>query len=311
VSEQPSLAVILTAQTMAVDQMTCEVVTAFRAAAIPVVLLKGPSIAQWLYPSGGRVYGDSDLLVSPQDFSRATRVLGELGFGEPMRGRAAHAHTYRRRDSSVGHELCVDLHRSLPFVTVAPEDVWRILSAGAGSITIGGTRITVMDTPQRALHIAIHAAQHLFDSTKPLEDLQRAIEVVEYSDWEAAATLSKSLGAEDALAAGLGLVPEGRDLAERLALTQRRRGMLRIASSPRSEGAAYEVQRVLDAPSFRERVKLISDGVLISPAAMRHASPIARRGRGGLVLAYVLRPFQLAKRLVPALVTRKRILKSP
>jgi hypothetical protein len=310
-SERPRSAVVLAAQSMAVDQMTCEVVAALRTESIRVILLKGPAVAQWLYPSGGRVYGDSDLLVSPHDFVRASQVLGTLGFGEPMRGRVAHAHTYRRRDAATGIELCVDLHRSLPFFTAPLDEVWRILSDHTDEIRIGEVDIPVLGVPQRALHVAIHATQHLFESTKPLEDLLRAIEVVNFSQWQSAAAQSRALGAEDALAAGLCLVPEGRELSERLNLTRRRRGILRIASSPRSEGAAYEVQRVLDASSFLERIKLISDGVLVTPAALRWASPIARRGRAGLVLAYIIRPFQLAKRLGPALVARKRILKSP
>lgn len=300
-----------TARNMAIDRVTCEVVTAFRREDIATILLKGPAIAQWLYASGGRSYGDSDLLVSPADFSRSAGVLRKLGFGEPMRGRAAHAHTYRRRDPNADCEFCVDLHRSLPSVTAPARDVWRVLSSGTEQIRIGGIDIPVLGLPQRSLHVAIHAVQHAFESAKPLEDLRRAIAVVDSEIWSEAATQSRALGAEDALAAGLCLLPEGQVIADRLCLTRRRRGILRIASSSAAEGSAFEVQRVLDASSFGERIKLISDGVLLSPASLRLKSPMARRGRTGLVLAYICRPFHLVKRLGPALATRTRILKSP
>jgi hypothetical protein len=295
---------ISTAQTMAVDRMTCEVVTAFRQQDIPSVLLKGPSIAQWLYPLGGRSYGDSDLLVSQR-----AKALEGLGFGQPIRGRAAHAHTYRRADPRAGLVLCVDLHRSLPYVTVPPSEAWRVLSSQTEEIRLGDVDIAVLGIPQRILHIAMHAAQHAFESTKPLEDLRRAIEAVDLDGWREAAIYSRALGVEDALAAGLGLIPEGRDVAEHLGLTDRRRGILLIAASPESEGSAYEVQRLLDATSLGERLTLLYDGVVISPALMRSKSPLARRGRGGLLLAYLFRPFQLSRRLGHALVTRRRILK--
>ncbi len=38
---------------MAVDRVTEEVVAAFNGARVASVLLKGPSIAQWLYPKAG------------------------------------------------------------------------------------------------------------------------------------------------------------------------------------------------------------------------------------------------------------------
>jgi hypothetical protein len=311
VSERTRAELILAAHTMAIDQMTGEVVTAFRRECIDTILIKGPAIAQWLYPAGGRVYGDTDLLVSPRDFSRATHVLEALGFGEPIRGRVAHAHTYRRKDVLAGLEFCVDLHRSLPYITAAPAEVWRVMSDQTEQMAVGGLDVSVPGIPQRLLHIAIHSAQHAFESGKPLEDMRRAIEVATVEQWEAAVEQSRILGAEDALAGGLCLIPEGQILADRLGLTTRRRGMLRFAANPETETAAYQVQRVVDAASFGEKLKLIVDGITLSPVVMRKMSPLARRGRLGLFVAYAYRPLQLMGRLGPALVARKRIVKSP
>src|SRR4051812_17555038 len=64
-----------------VDAVTVEVHRALDAAEIPHVLLKGPSIAGWLYGIDElRVYGDSDFLVAPRDWKRACAVLSGLGF---------------------------------------------------------------------------------------------------------------------------------------------------------------------------------------------------------------------------------------
>lgn len=59
----PSLALVAAAWTLSCDRIAAEVTSALRHAAIPTILLKGPSIARWLYPSGGRHYIDTDILV--------------------------------------------------------------------------------------------------------------------------------------------------------------------------------------------------------------------------------------------------------
>jgi hypothetical protein len=306
-AENPRSALVLTAQAMAVDQMTCEVIAALEKEGINAILLKGPSIAQWLYPAGGRPYGDSDLLVSPADFTRAASLLRKLGFGAPAWAWAEHAHTYRRVDES-GCVLCVDLHRVLPYLTSSPASSWQILSTGTDTMYLHGVPVQVLGVPQRVLHIAIHALQHAFESKSPFEDLRRAIGAVDVDVWHDVVSLSRALGAEDALAAGLCLIPEGKVLADQLALTSKRRGTLRMAASATSDGPAYQVQRILDASSLGERMKLVFNPAFVSPTFMRQTSPLARRGRTGLTLAYAARPFLLVGRLGPALVNRRRIL---
>jgi hypothetical protein len=303
----PRSALVLTAQAMAVDEMTCEVIGALDREGITAILLKGPSIAQWLYPSGGRPYGDCDLLVSPGDFAPAASILRRLGFGQPTWAWAEHAHTYRRTDAG-GCVLCVDLHRILPYLTASPDRAWQILSADTDTMQVRGTPVRILGIPQRILHIAIHALQHAFESKSPFEDLRRAIAAADAATWQKAAELSRALGAEDALAAGLCLVPEGQELADRLELTKTRRGTLRMAASTSIDGPAYQVQRILDASSFGERMKLIFNPAFVSPSFMRQTSPLARRGRLGLALAYAGRPFLLVGRFGPALVHRRRIL---
>jgi hypothetical protein len=86
--------------TLAVDRVTAEVISAFDAAGIPSILLKGPSIARWLYPAGGRGYVDTDLLVQRQQFSRASDLLKDLGFVELLKGFAPF-----ERDSAVRTRL--------------------------------------------------------------------------------------------------------------------------------------------------------------------------------------------------------------
>ncbi len=217
------------AVTMAVDHVTEEVVGAFDRADVPSMLLKGPSIARWLYPAGGRGYRDTDLLVRPEDFGRAAAVLRELGFGAPSHALVDHAHTYAR--GAGGYAQSVDLHRTLPYVAAPPADVWRALHAGHDAIALGEIDVDVLGVPQRCLHIAIHALQHAFEARGPFEDLRRAVDAASFEEWAEAASISRRLGAEDALAAGLCLVPQGEALSDRLGLTAERRGIVRIAAT--------------------------------------------------------------------------------
>jgi hypothetical protein len=98
-------------------------------------------------------------------------------------------------------------------------------------------------------------------------------------------------------------------LAARLGLTERRRGIVRMAATVDEELPAYQVQRFLDAETFGERVRLLVNPVALSPANLRQVSPLARRGTIGLGLAYAARPFVVAGRTGSALVSRRRILR--
>src|SRR5436309_3618105 len=89
-----------------VDQVTAEVVRAFRVAEVPSILLKGPSIAGWLYADGSpRSYIDSDLLVRPDRHSRAEKILEDLRFtpvlaDEDTPGWRLTAHVWGRPDGA-------------------------------------------------------------------------------------------------------------------------------------------------------------------------------------------------------------------
>ena len=68
------------ALTAEVDALTAEVAGAFGREGIETLVLKGPVLAKWLYPDKVRPYLDSDLMVAPDDRSRAVGVLERLGF---------------------------------------------------------------------------------------------------------------------------------------------------------------------------------------------------------------------------------------
>jgi hypothetical protein len=275
---------------LAIDRLTVEIVTAFVGCGIETLLLKGPVLGEWLYPGEVRPYCDSDLMVAPGDRARAIRVLERLGFQEhrpwmpsPLSldpGGTA----YERGDDKV------DLHCVLPGLDGEPSMVWSSLLAGSGYYVIDGTRLRVPDRDALLLHVCLHAAHHAnYVECKPFEDLRRAIARATNEQWDRALELARAYGGIGAFAAGLKVVPEGRPLAQRLDVED--------ASSHRFElrhednVIAEEISALFSTEAgLRKKLATVISEIFPRSQYMRWWSPLARRGRLGLVAAYAWRP---------------------
>jgi hypothetical protein len=270
------------------DLVTAEVVSAFREAGIRSVLLRGPAIARWLYDDDSRSYGDVDLLIRPADVARAERVLADLGFAdETVEGllradRPTHAHPWgRARDGA-----SVDLHHTLLGASVTPDQAWEVLiAAGTETISVNNVAAETLNASGRAVVVVLHAAQHGRLVPKPLEDLTRAVERVRDATWKEASELSDRLGATAAFAAGLWLVPAGVEVAGRLGLSGARstETALRAATAP---STALGFDWIAQTPGVRAKLQLTARKLAPDAAFMRAWSPLARRGRLGLGVAY-------------------------
>ena len=277
-----------------VDQVTAEVTTAFDTASIDSILLKGPAIATWLYSGDQpRLYTDTDLLVQKRDWDRAKDVMLELGFQDDL-GPLEHP----RMESGEGHPWCrpdgaeVDLHYALFGIGASPERLWKTFSSGAARERIGGAEVSMPSRPARLLHISLHAVQHGGErQLKPMRDLERALDKASNATWVEAHRLAESLEADRSFAAGLRLLPKGRDLADAIGATQGHSTdtALRLAQVPLAEG----FQELADSPGLRNKAALVVREVFPKRAFMRWWSPLARRGRLSLALAYLGRPFWL------------------
>jgi hypothetical protein len=281
---------------LAVDAVGAEVIAAFRADGIPSILLKGRSIARWLYPRGGRSYGDTDVLVQEGDVAAAEAVLRRLGFTHKMDGwasaeRMAHevAHSYIRSDGNI------DLHWSIHHVPVAPDVVWETLSAHTTTLALGRVEATVLDTTALALHVVLHAAQHA-KGKHTGEDLRRAVSVLSAQEWAGVAALAAALDVEDLLALGLRLDPAGE--AEELAAW--------MAYAPRG---ANSMDMLAAAPGLGSKLRVARWALLPSPGRVRSEFPTTR---GALLDAYCRWWAMVARTAVPALryaVNRRRRLR--
>lgn len=276
------------ASNFAVDVLTAEVASAFTGEGIDTLVLKGPVLARCLYPDGVRPYGDADLMVAPADRARAIGVLERLGFAEdrpwvPTPLSVGMGGT----EFSRGGEM-VDLHCRLPGLAGDPDAIWGRFAGSAERQVIGGVELRVPDRDTVLLHTVLHAAQHAhLGPGKPLEDLRRALALVEEAEWLIVLKLAQVCQGVPAFTAGLRLLPEGRDLARRLDLGE----LLSLQYTLEKEGVIAEQLHALvcaDA-GIRWKLGIAASRIFPRPDFMRWWSPLARRGKLGLAFAYVWR----------------------
>jgi putative nucleotidyltransferase-like protein len=272
---------------LALDAIAVEVVAAFDDDGIPNLLIKGPSIGRWLYDvPGERPYDDVDLLVREPDLDRAEQVLRRLGF------RFVHDDWHGR--VWLRGPVNLDLHRRLAGVAAEPTRVFDTLYAESGSLALGRGSVRVPRDEARALLLALHAAQHGPGLTSPMEDLRRGLARLSDSVWAGAAGLASELGVQPTFAAGLDLLPAGQKVNERLGLEP--------GSRIEKPGITAGVRRFAATPGIGPKTALVVREVFPTRDYLRAHSPLARRGRLGVFLARVWRPFSLLLRLFPALV---------
>lgn len=297
----PPPEMLATARALMADAVTEDVTSAFRRAGIHCILLKGPTLARWLYEHVAmRPYVDSDLLVAAADVGAAEEILARLGFEHPPLDDIPHdlpwhAHAWTRsRDAA-----SVDLHRTLIGPGVGPEEVWRVLSAETERMPLGDIEVEVLTRPARAFHVALHAVQD-GGLEKPLEDLRRAVRLLPLEGWQEAARLAADLEATPAFAAGLRLLPAGASLAAQLGLpTEAPLSVsLRARGAPRS---ALSVEWLARTPGLRAKLSYVARKLFPPVAFMRAWSPLAQRRPLGLALSYAWRLLWLAVAAGPAL----------
>jgi hypothetical protein len=288
-----------TASRLALDAATADVLRTFEQVGAQALLLKGASIARWLYAEGEpRTYVDCDVLVAPADVATAEEALESLHYKRQFDDREMpswwreHATAWIRD----GDGLTVDLHRTLPGVGAEAEAAWRALSAVTETVVVAGYPSRALALPGRALHVALHAAQHGTGWARPMADLQRALEAGDDDLWLEAMALGAELEATEAFATGLRLVPAGTQLAARLQLPPSRSvdAELRAASSP---PLALSFEQLARAHGMRLRVQIVWHKFVPPAGFLRHWDPAAAVSRRGLLRAYLRRPLWIMRRV--------------
>ena len=159
-----------------------QILKAFAARNLPVIVLKGTYLVDQVYPTlGARVVGDTDLLVPPERIAEAVAVLENLGYdaGEPFSPISLNLHrhlsVYRRAGHMVElHHVLMDTHEPMP-VPVA--EIWqRVVPA-----TVSGCPVLVLAPEDQLLHLCIHGTvQHQLRF-----DMRFLTDIVVYSQYAA------------------------------------------------------------------------------------------------------------------------------
>jgi hypothetical protein len=267
---------------------------------IDALVLKGPSIAEWLYPEG-RTSADCDLLVSPRDLAAARGVLVGHGYADVYAGvRAGEGadHSTVFTDAALGDRE-VDLHTAFPGFGAPPERVWAALYERRTAATLAGVPVSYLDLPARALVLVLHAARNGVRVARGVEDVRRALAALDDAGWREVAALARDLDATAALAAGLRMTPEGTALASQLRLDATDAEWALLSASGSTVGLRLVQLRNASWPA---RAAMVRNELLPSAAFLRQGWPVARRyGALGLVAAYVQRLLGIARRLPRAI----------
>ena len=282
----PDLAVM--AVSLAADARAADAVSLLEDAGIPALLLKGASLAEWLYGSEVRGYTDADLMVSPDAHVEAEAVLARAGYTQTLR------HLHASVWEVPGQPISVDLHKRLWAAGSSPRHVWRVLWGRSSKQSIGGRDVRVLDPIARALVVTLHHAHHdrLGQGTRrTAEDLSRTLDLLEPQDWEAVDDLAHELRATLQFAGGLRALPDPRAaaIADELGLPDAR--LLATVVQPDATvplvGAIVNF-RVARGP--RRKLRALRNEILPPADELRDRSAIARHGTAGLILAYLIAP---------------------
>lgn len=312
--ERRQAARIRAARRLTLESALAEVAGALGRRGVQPLVLKGPVFARWLYDDPGqRSYADIDLLVDPDQFHTASSVLTGLGFEPYLRDARPHerADHHEVWDRFGRVPVRVELHHTLLWVSAPPSVVWERMSAGARPIEVAGVRVVAPSEVSCTLIVGLHAAQHGVAAAKPLRDLERAVQRVRRPTWQAAAALARELGADQAFAAGMRLDPGGCELADQLGLATTSPRLVRLLASSSLPDTAIGLERLFVTRGVRARWRLIVQEFAASPEFMRACYPVARKGRMGLIAAYLYRPVHTAVKLPRGLRAWLRVALAP
>jgi hypothetical protein len=206
---------------LAGDRLTADIVAALRADGLPSIVLKGASIREWLYEAHEeRASGDVDLLVPTDGRERVDAALAELGLRGVGPSRSGRGRLPEWLWEQPETKMIVDLHESISGAAVHPAAAWSVLSESTARMSVGGETVDVLDLPRRAVHLALHAAQHGPAFDRPVEDLERGLAALPEATWREAAVVAERLDAVPAFVAGLQLARGGPDLVSRLGVDE-------------------------------------------------------------------------------------------
>ncbi len=210
-----------------------EVLQTLDAAGVRVAALKGPLLAERIYPHPSlRPSIDLDLLVASGDFERATRALKAIGYqteeGPSARyHRKHHHHIHLTRPQPPPVELHFRAFTGFG-AAVASEP---LLSRASPYPTATSPGAWVLSPEDEVLYLSLHAARHLFLRLAWLYDLKLFLRRYPDIDWSVVAARAHSYGLAAALSFTFGVLSSrlGEPIPDPAALAPRHKIRSRIA----------------------------------------------------------------------------------
>lgn len=299
-STPPALSVI--AFCLAVDALTAEVIGGLENEGVHPILLKGPSIANWLYRSGERPYTDVDLLVDADRLEDTRKTLEGLGFRDvtpPAEATVGMGADYATNWARRPGEPLVDLHTYLPGAKASPRDQWKVLDCETESLEVSRSQVRVLTPIARGMHISLHSARHGPRRGRPLQDLEQLLaQQTDLQFWKASRDMAERLDALEAFAAGLQRTEEGIRIANAIGLAEPTEFGVLAHVTLQDPRPALGLEAFAQAPSWREKARILRQKLFPSRRVVEASFPFARKGPVQLVLVYLSRPFVLLSRLV-------------
>jgi len=168
-------------------------------AQIPAIPYKGIALAESIYGDIAlRQAGDIDLLIHPQDFSRAREALRALSFTPHAAFPAKHEREYLNSgyecsfDAPAGPNLLELQWAIQPRFYAIDFDMAGLFDRSVG-VTVAGHSMKALSTEDLFLVLAAHAAKHVWGRLIWLCDLAR-IQTQSNLDWQWIAARSKESG---------------------------------------------------------------------------------------------------------------------
>jgi hypothetical protein len=180
-----------------------ELLDRFQTADVPVLVLKGPVLAQLLYGDPtARSYSDLDILVRQNDAPRAARVLEENGYRlqTPFVWTSLPDLISRNKELNFVHEIGVDVDlqwavgpSGFPF-RFDPEVLWSSMTV----IEIAARGVPTLNSDCLLLYLCVHGAVHAWSNRAWVRDLERLIvqrrETGQDLDWSGVLELAQRTG---------------------------------------------------------------------------------------------------------------------
>lgn len=177
---------------------------------IPVVVLKGPAIADSHYPEPTlRTYGDIDLLIHERDLSQVSGLLVERGYGDkndadgPHRLHQCHGifqRIFRHPETGNVIEVHCD-HLQIGLEPVSMETIWQ----AAEDRRFGRAAARVLEDHDLFVQLCVHLNRHGFERLAWFKDIDLMIRRNNL-DWQVVARKATAQGCLDSVSYTLRLL---------------------------------------------------------------------------------------------------------